>query len=148
MSSFANRLTQGLEPYTPGEQPKEPGLIKLNTNENPFGPGPKVREAIASFPLEALRLYPDPESVQLRSKLAEEAGLSLEQVFVGNGSDEILAFIFQTFFEAKGEPLLFPKKLIASTKSMPNATEFPASRCRWMPTSKSTLRPLTAPRKQ
>lgn len=110
MSSFANRLTQRLEPYTPGEQPKEPGLIKLNTNENPFGPGPKVREAIASFPLEALRLYPDPESVQLRSKLAEEAGLSLEQVFVGNGSDEILAFIFQTFFEAKGEPLLFPEK--------------------------------------
>lgn len=109
MSRFANRLTQTLEPYVPGEQPREQGLIKLNTNENPYGPGPEVKKALAAFNADDLRLYPDPESVKLRTLLGEKHGLRPEQVFVGNGSDEILGFVFQTFFEPDGEPLLFPE---------------------------------------
>ncbi len=110
MSKFANARTQKLRPYVPGEQPKEKGLIKLNTNESPFPPGEKVREALRSFEPESLRLYPDPESTALREKLAKIHGFRKEEVFVGNGSDEILALIFQSFFEADGAPLLFPGK--------------------------------------
>lgn len=110
MSVFANKLTQGLVPYVPGEQPKVPGLIKLNTNENPFPPGPKVAEALRNFDPAVLRLYPDPESKALRTKLGQTCGLGPEQVFVGNGSDEILALIFQSFFEPSGEALLMPEK--------------------------------------
>lgn len=110
MSVFANRLTRGLEPYVPGEQPKEQGLIKLNTNENPFPPGPLTARALKDFDPGRLRLYPDPESKKLREKLAADKGLDYKQVFVGNGSDEVLAFVFQTFFETEGEPLLFPER--------------------------------------
>ncbi len=110
MSKFANRLTKALVPYTPGEQPKEPGLIKLNTNESPFPPGPLVKKALADFSVADLRLYPDPESLNLRQALAKEQGLAADQVFVGNGSDEVLAFIFQTFFEPEGKPVLSATK--------------------------------------
>ncbi len=110
MSKYANRLTEALEPYVPGEQPQIAGLIKLNTNESAFPPGPRVREALANFAPDSLRLYPEPESLVLRQKLAELHGLDSTQVFVGNGSDEILAFIFQAFFEQDGQPLLFPSK--------------------------------------
>lgn len=110
MSKYANRLTRNLVPYMPGEQPKEQGLIKLNTNENPFPPGPLVKKALADFRPETLRLYPDPESTDLCAALAKSRGTEPEQVFVGNGSDEVLAFIFQAFFEPEGEPLLTPDK--------------------------------------
>lgn len=109
MSKFANRLTRGLEPYVPGEQPKEEGLIKLNTNENPYPPGPSVKKALENFDCQSLRLYPDPEAAELRGKLASSVGLRTENVFVGNGSDEVLALIFQSFFEPSGAPLLFPE---------------------------------------
>lgn len=108
MSRFANRLTRGLTPYTPGEQPQEQGLIKLNTNESPFPPGPAVRAAWEDFPIDRLRLYPDPEAVALRKALAQAQGLAPQEVFVGNGSDEILGFLFQTFFETTGKKLLMP----------------------------------------
>lgn len=101
---------RNLSPYVPGEQPQHEHLCKLNTNENPFPPSPKVGEAIAKV-LERqandLRLYPAPESDDLRAALAELYKLEASQVFVGNGSDEVLALVFASFF-LKERPVLAP----------------------------------------
>ncbi len=109
-----NRLwsakARNLSPYVPGEQPQHDNLCKLNTNENPFPPSPAVGAAIASLLAEqadALRLYPAPESDDLRAALAQLHNLEISQVFVGNGSDEVLALIFASFF-MKERPLLAP----------------------------------------
>ncbi|MBL8259587.1 MAG: histidinol-phosphate transaminase [Candidatus Competibacteraceae bacterium] len=102
-SPVVHRLT----PYVPGEQPKLPDLIKLNTNENPYGPSPKVLEAIQAELSDALRLYPDPSAERLKQAIAEYYGVKSAQVFAGNGSDEILAFAFQALFQHDA-PLLFP----------------------------------------
>lgn len=91
-----------LEGYTPGEQPRVPGLIKLNTNENPYPPSPKVREALHALGEDALRLYPDPVCRALRARIADRHGVAVEQVFVGNGSDEVLALCTRAFVEANG----------------------------------------------
>ncbi|MDW7658684.1 MAG: histidinol-phosphate transaminase [Bacillota bacterium] len=96
---FWNKKTAGLIPYVPGEQPRDRAFIKLNTNENPYEPTPEVRAALSSFAAEQLRLYPDPASTSLRQAIADYSGLSPEQVFAGNGSDEVLALAFQAFFE-------------------------------------------------
>ena len=96
-----------VEPYTPGEQPNEPGMIKLNTNENPYPPSPKVAEAIRNFDEDRLRLYPDPTAGALVNALAERYQLKPSQVFVGVGSDDVLAMCFLTFFNSK-KPILFP----------------------------------------
>ncbi len=101
---------RNLSPYVPGEQPQHDNLCKLNTNENPFPPSPKVGEAIAKIltqQAEELRLYPAPESNDLRAALAQSYDLDINQVFVGNGSDEVLALIFASFF-LKERPLLSP----------------------------------------
>jgi histidinol-phosphate aminotransferase len=94
-----NKKTIGLTPYVPGEQPRDRAFIKLNTNENPYGPAPEVSAALAAFEPEQLRLYPDPASTSLRQAIAAFYGLSASQVFMGNGSDEVLALAFQAFFE-------------------------------------------------
>ena len=107
MSKFWSSLVSQLKPYVPGEQPKMERLVKLNTNENPYGPSPRVLEAIRAQLDERLRLYPDPESEQLRSVIASWYGVSPEQVFVGNGSDEVLAHIFQGLLK-QDRPILFP----------------------------------------
>jgi len=97
-----------LEPYVPGEQPRGRRLIKLNTNENPYPPSPRALEVLADGQLaDALRRYPDPESSDLRAAIASRFGLDAGQVFVGNGSDEVLAHSFYSFFR-RDEPLLFP----------------------------------------
>jgi len=93
---------QALEAYTPGEQPKDPGIIKLNTNENPYPPSPKVAEALKAFDAARLRLYPDPVFMAVRRRIAEIHGCSDGQVFVGNGSDEILALCTRAFVENNG----------------------------------------------
>lgn len=101
---------RNLSPYVPGEQPKHENLCKLNTNENPFPPSPKVVESISQVLTEqasSLRLYPEPESNRLRATIARVYGVEANQVFVGNGSDEVLAFIFYSFFK-KDRPLLTP----------------------------------------
>jgi histidinol-phosphate aminotransferase len=85
-------------PYVPGEQPRDRAFIKLNTNENPYPPPPEVVEAIQMYPQERMRLYPDPTSRALRQKLAAYFGMAEANIFVGNGSDEILAMAFQAFF--------------------------------------------------
>lgn len=97
----------GLEPYVPGEQPKGMKYIKLNTNENPYPPSPKVVEAIKGMDGNSLRLYPDPEALLLREELGRYYGLDKSRVFVGNGSDEILAFACMAFFNGD-ETLVFP----------------------------------------
>ncbi len=96
-----------VEPYVPGEQPNRPGMIKLNTNENPYPPAPGVGLALKQLDTERLRLYPDPASTLLVEALAARNGLKSEQVFVGVGSDEVLALAFLTFFQSK-KPVLFP----------------------------------------
>lgn len=99
-----------LSPYVPGEQPQHEHLCKLNTNENPFPPSPKVGQAIAKVlekQAEDLRLYPAPESDDLRAALAQLYSLEANQVFVGNGSDEVLALVFASFF-LKERPVLAP----------------------------------------
>jgi len=107
MSKFWSPLVNDLTPYVPGEQPKMANLVKLNTNENPFGPSPKVIEAIQAELNDSLRLYPDPEGDSLRQTIADYHSLKPEQVFLGNGSDEVLAHIFYGLFQ-HGEPVLFP----------------------------------------
>ena len=98
---------QGLVPYTPGEQPKDRTFIKLNTNENPYPPSPRVLEAIRREADQRLRLYPDPESAALRGALAEHYGVEPEQVFCGNGSDEVLGLCFYALF-SPGRKVVFP----------------------------------------
>jgi histidinol-phosphate aminotransferase len=107
MSKYWSELVRQLEPYVPGEQPQVDGLIKLNTNENPYPPSPKVTEALKASALDRLRLYPDPYSRRLQASVADFYGVKPEQVFVGNGSDEVLAFAFLAFFKQK-RPLLYP----------------------------------------
>lgn len=107
MSRFWSRLTHDLDPYVPGEQPRMAGLIKLNTNESPFGPSPRALEALQAGATDDLRLYPDPQSGALREALASYHGVKPDQVFVGNGSDEVLAHAFAALLNQDG-PLLFP----------------------------------------
>lgn len=95
-------------PYTAGEQPKDKKIIKLNTNECPYPPAPGVKDAIESFSYDTLRLYPDMDVTDLRDSLASYYHLKPEQVFVGVGSDDVLAMSFLTFFNQKDKPILFP----------------------------------------
>ena len=107
MNIYWSDTAKRLEPYVPGEQPQDRKYIKLNTNENPYPPSPKVLEAIKNAADERLRLYPDPECTVLRETIAQYFGLEKEQIFVGNGSDEILAFAFLAFFNP-GNAIIFP----------------------------------------
>ncbi|MDP2152256.1 MAG: histidinol-phosphate transaminase [Methylotenera sp.] len=107
MSKYWSDVVHKLTPYVPGEQPKINNLVKLNTNENPYGPSPKVIEALMVEATETLRLYPDPNSDALRTAIAKVHHLDSSQVFVGNGSDEVLAHVFQALLK-HDQPLLFP----------------------------------------
>jgi histidinol-phosphate aminotransferase len=109
MSSYWSDFVKDLDPYSPGEQPQISNITKLNTNENPYGPSPAVITAISEAADDRLRLYPPPEAEQLKCKIAEYFQLSATQIFVGNGSDEVLAHIFNGLLShpEKG-PLLFP----------------------------------------
>jgi histidinol-phosphate aminotransferase len=109
MSSYWSDFVKDLEPYSPGEQPQISNITKLNTNENPYGPSPAVISAISEAADDRLRLYPPPEAEQLKSKIAEYFNLEASQVFVGNGSDEVLAHVFNGLLNHPNKgPLLFP----------------------------------------
>ncbi len=97
-----------VDPYVAGYQPKQSNIIKLNTNENPYPPSPEVKKLLQNFSTERLRLYPNSDANQLQDALASSHGLKSEQVFIGNGSDEVLALAFLTFFNGKS-PILFPE---------------------------------------
>jgi len=107
MSQYWTDTVKSLDPYVPGEQPQDQQYVKLNTNENPYPPSPAVIEAIDQYNKQKLKLYPDPESTLLRQALAQRFGVETENVFVGNGSDEVLAHSFQAFLK-HSQPLLFP----------------------------------------
>ncbi len=107
MSRFWSPVVHGLTPYVPGEQPKLPNLVKLNTNENPYGPSPKALEALRAEAADTLRLYPDPRGERLKDAVAAFYGVQPGQVFVGNGSDEVLAHTFLALLKHDA-PLLFP----------------------------------------
>ena len=107
MKEFWSKRARDLVPYTPGEQPRQRNWIKLNTNENPYPPTQKALAAIRAAAGETLRLYPDPECASLREALAATFDLKPAQVFVGNGSDEVLALCFQAFFDPE-RTILFP----------------------------------------
>jgi histidinol-phosphate aminotransferase len=107
MSRFWSDFVKDLVPYVPGEQPKISNLVKLNTNENPYGPSPRAIEAMRGELSDSLRLYPDPNSDLLKQAVARYYQVRPQQVFLGNGSDEVLAHIFHGLFQ-HGAPLLFP----------------------------------------
>lgn len=107
MSRFWSETVKSLTPYVPGEQPKLSQLIKLNTNESPYGPSPKAIAAIAGANNDSLRLYPDPNSDHLKQAIAHNYQVKLNQVFVGNGSDEVLGHAFLALLKHQ-DPILFP----------------------------------------
>ncbi|HSG04041.1 MAG TPA: histidinol-phosphate transaminase [Marinobacterium sp.] len=107
MSKFWSPQIHDLVPYTPGEQPKVADLTKLNTNESPYPPAPGVTAAVHQFDTDRLRLYPDPEAAELKQALAATYAVETNQVFVGNGSDEVLAHAFMAFFRQQ-KPLIKP----------------------------------------
>lgn len=107
MSRYWSRLTRKTDPYVPGEQPKDRKYIKLNTNENPYPPSPKALEAMAAAMESGMQLYPDPTGGHLVETIAGHYGLHAGQVFVGNGSDEVLGFAFMAFFDPD-RPILYP----------------------------------------
>lgn len=107
MSRFWSPFVKDLVPYVPGEQPKLSKLVKLNTNENPYGPSPKALAAMQAEIGDSLRLYPDPNGERLKQAVADYYDVQPSQVFVGNGSDEVLAHAFHGLFQ-HGKPLLFP----------------------------------------
>jgi len=107
MSELWSPVLRDLEPYVPGEQPRDRRYIKLNTNENPYPPSPRALDAIRAAAGDDLRLYPDPDGTLLRKAVAKYYSVGEEEVFVGNGSDEILALSFLSFFQ-RDLPLLFP----------------------------------------
>jgi histidinol-phosphate aminotransferase len=107
MSKFWSEFVKDLVPYVPGEQPKMARLVKLNTNENPYAPSPKAIAAMHAELGDGLRLYPDPSGGKLKQAVAQYYGIDADEVFVGNGSDEVLAHAFQAFFQ-QDLPILFP----------------------------------------
>jgi histidinol-phosphate aminotransferase len=107
MSRFWSPVVQTLTPYVPGEQPQMARLVKLNTNESPYGPSPKAIKAIKEQANDDLRLYPDPEGTSLKKAIADLHGLDPKQVFLGNGSDEVLAHVFLGLLK-QSKPIQFP----------------------------------------
>ncbi len=107
MSRFWSDVVKGLTPYVPGEQPKLANLVKLNTNENPYGPSPRALQAIRDATGESLKLYPDPNAEQLRIAIGKYYAIDARNVFVGNGSDEVLAHVFLGLLK-HARPILFP----------------------------------------
>lgn len=105
---FSERLKR-LTPYVPGEQPQDKKYLKLNTNENPYPPAPKIKALLETLDPAVLRLYPDPSSTALRATIAGKYGIAEDQVFVGNGSDEVLSLCFFAFFDSARGKLLFPE---------------------------------------
>jgi histidinol-phosphate aminotransferase len=107
MSKFWSPIVSELKPYVAGEQPRIQNLVKLNTNENPYGPSPRALAAIAAEAGDQLRLYPDSASIRLRQAISKLHSVAVEEIFVGNGSDEVLAHTFQALLKHE-RPLLYP----------------------------------------
>jgi len=146
---FWSDKTGSIVPYVPGEQPRE-RLIKLNTNENPYPPSPMVTDALKAVDTDRLRLYPDPSSVKLRQAIADYFNLDLRQVFMGNGSDEILAFCFQAFFNPgpsadPGREVVFPDITYSFYPVYARLYDIPFRTVRLRPDMGVPVEPLMAP---
>ena len=107
MEKLWKKNLRDIEPYVPGEQSKDKDIVKLNANENPYPPSPKVTDAIKSFNCDGLRLYPDANAASFKQAMAECYGVEAENVFLGNGSDDVLALCFQAFFNSD-KPIVYP----------------------------------------
>ena len=105
--NYLSKICRTTQPYVAGEQPQDKSYVKLNTNENPYPPCKGVREFIRSFEVEKLKLYPDPQNTALAEEIAKKHGLNKENVFIGNGSDEVLAMCFPTFFDKDGDGVAY-----------------------------------------
>lgn len=121
---YIAKSVERLEAYVPGEQPKSKDVVKLNTNENPYPPSPRCREVLEGFDLDLLRRYPDPEFLELRKEIAAQNSCAVEQVFVGNGSDEILSLSAKAFVENDGviaslDPSYSLYKTLAAIRDVP-----------------------------
>ena len=106
MNNWKNNLRK-IDPYVPGEQSKDKDIVKINANENPYPPSPKAIEALKSFNAETLRFYPPADATPLKAAIAEYYGVSIENVFLGNGSDDVIALSFQAFFNSE-KPIVYP----------------------------------------
>lgn len=133
---FWSPAVRELDPYVPGEQPKIQNILKLNTNENPYPPSPKVVaavEAVLANSADALRLYPDPDATELKQAIAKQQNIDITQVFVGNGSDEVLAHIFKAFF-VQDEAIIYPD---ISYSFYPVYSQFFATKTKEIPLNES-----------
>ena len=135
---FWSQRIQNIEPYVPGEQPKDRKYIKLNTNENPYPPSPRVEEALRNVSVDSLRLYPDPDCSGLVNALAKMQGVLPEQVFVSNGSDEVLAFCYLAFMD-ENNPAIFPD---ITYSFYPVYGRFFQNHCRIVPVNEDFTVPL------
>ena len=140
MKEFWSKRIRDAVPYTPGEQPRDRTFIKLNTNECPYPPSPRAIEAIRAAADDSLRLYPDPECLTLRQAIAKREGLKAEQVFCSNGSDEVLAFAFQAFFDPERE-VVFPQ---ITYSFYPVYTSYFGLNCRRVPMNPDFSDPIDA----
>ena len=140
MKEFWSKRIRDAVPYTPGEQPRDRKFIKLNTNECPYPPSPRAIEAIRAAADDSLRLYPDPECLALRQAIAKREGLNAEQVFCSNGSDEVLAFAFQAFFDPERE-VVFPQ---ITYSFYPVYTSYFGLNCRRVPMNPDFSDPIDA----
>lgn len=130
-------------PYTPGEQPKKSGVIKLNTNENPYPPAPGVGKALAALDVEKFKLYPEfPEQTELAEALAARYQIATDQIFIGVGSDDVLSIAFMTFFQSD-KPVFSRISPILSTTCGRMCTEYPMRGRRWTRIFRS-VRQITA----
>ena len=107
MNDLWKNNLRNIEPYTPGEQSKDKDIVKINANENPYPPSPKAVEALKIFDTDKLRFYPQADSMPLKQAIANFYGVEAKNVFVGNGSDDVLALAFQSFFNSD-KPIAFP----------------------------------------
>ncbi len=123
--NYARRHLERVEGYTPGEQPRDSGFIKLNTNENPYSPSPRVFEAVKNVSGEQLRKYPDPVYRRLRSKISQVYGVAPERIFVGNGSDEVLSLLVRTFVDPDEKVVYtYPSYVLYETLAKLNAVGY------------------------
>ena len=141
MSRYWSSIVHRLTPYVAGEQPAIADLVKLNTNENPYGPSPHVIAAIKAHIGDTLRLYPDPSALRLRATIANCYGIDADQVFVGNGSDEVLAHTFQALLQ-HDDPLLFPDITYSFYQRIANCMGSSFAKCLLAKRCRSTL-PIT-----
>ena len=124
--NYLSKICRTTQPYVAGEQPQDKRYVKLNTNENPYPPCKKVDEFVKNFDVDKLKLYPDPQNTALAEAIAKKHGLDKENVFIGNGSDEVLALCYPTFFDKDGDGVAYADVTYSFYKVWAKAYEIPS----------------------